>query len=51
MIRGWFTGVGLPDYFSAAHGIEDPYNARKIVNGLDQAGLIEGYYHQFHAAL
>jgi putative chitinase len=51
MIRGWFTGVGLPDYFSASHDVSDPYNARKIVNGLDQAALIEDYYYQFRKAL
>jgi hypothetical protein len=49
MIYGWFTGVGLPDYFNVE--IEDPYNARKIVNGLDKAELIKGYYAQFKAAL
>jgi putative chitinase len=49
MIHGWFTGVGLPKYFSAS--IEDPVNARKIVNGLDKADLIAGYYKKFKPAL
>jgi predicted chitinase len=49
MIDGWFTGVGLPDYFDA--DTEDPVNARKIVNGLDKADLIAGYYASFKEAL
>ena len=49
MINGWFTGVGLPKYFNET--VEDPYNARKIVNALDKAELIAGYYHKFKAAL
>lgn len=51
MLFGWFTGVGLPKYFDAAKDIEDAYNARKIVNALDKAATIEGYYRKFHAAL
>jgi hypothetical protein len=51
MIYGWFTGVGLPKYFDADKGIEDPYNARKIVNALDKADTIKGYYQKFKAAL
>jgi putative chitinase len=51
MIGGWFTGVGLPQYFDAAEGVEDAYNARKIVNALDKASTIEGYYGKFKAAL
>ena len=43
-IDGWFTGVGLPQYFNAAKGIEDPYNARRVINGTDKADLIAGYY-------
>jgi putative chitinase len=49
MKEGWFTGVGLPDFFNADE--EDPYNARKIVNGLDQADKIVGYYWEFKKAL
>jgi putative chitinase len=49
MIDGWFTGVGLPQFFNLT--TEDPVNARKIVNGLDQADLIAGYYASFKAAL
>jgi putative chitinase len=49
MINSWFTGAGLPDYFNA--DTEDPINARKIVNGLDKADLIAGYYWDFKKAL
>ena len=48
-INGWFTGVGLPQYFDA--DTEDPVNARKVINGLDKADLIAGYYRDFKAAL
>ena len=48
-INGWFTGVGLPQYFDA--DTEDPVNARKVINGLDKADLIAGYYRSFKAAL
>jgi predicted chitinase len=49
LIEGWFTGLGLPAFFN--DDTEDPYNARKCVNGLDRADLIEGYYHSFREAL
>jgi putative chitinase len=49
MAEGWFTGKKLSDYFR--HGLTDPYNARRIVNGLDRASDIAGYYHKFLAAL
>jgi putative chitinase len=48
-INGWFTGVGLPKYFDA--DTEDPVNARKVINGLDKADVIAGYYWKFKAAL
>jgi hypothetical protein len=51
MIGGWFTGVGLPKFFDHAKKIEDAYNARKIVNALDKAETIKGYYTKFKAAL
>ena len=51
MIYGWFTGVGLPKYFSKSRGVEDPVNARRIVNGTDQAQKIAGYYSKFKNAL
>lgn len=49
MIEGWFTGKKLSDYFKP--GLSDPYNARRIINGLDKASDIAGYYHKFLAAL
>jgi putative chitinase len=51
MVYGWFTGVGLPKYLSKSKGIEDPVNARRIVNGTDQASKIAGYYWSFKKAL
>jgi hypothetical protein len=51
MIGGWYTGVGLPKFFDHAKQIEDPYNARKIVNALDKAETIKGYYGKFKTAL
>lgn len=49
MINGMFTGKRLGDYFTADK--TDPVNARKIVNGLDAAGKIKGYYELFYGAL
>jgi len=48
-IYGWFTGVGLPQYFN--EDTEDPYNARRVINGTDKADLIAGYYWPFKKAL
>ena len=47
--RGDFTGVSLENYFNLYK--EDPFNARKIINGLDCAMLIEEYYGKFLSAL
>jgi putative chitinase len=49
MVNGWFTGVGLPKYFNGT--TEDSVNARKIINGLDKADTISGYYKKFKTAL
>lgn len=49
MVDGWFTGRRLAHYFSDT--AEDWINARRIVNGLDRAGVIAGYARQFHEAL
>jgi putative chitinase len=51
MVYGWFTGVGLPKYLSKSKNIEDPVNARRIVNGTDKASTIAGYYWKFKNAL
>lgn len=49
MLNGYFTGKRLADYFNEKSN--DAFNARKIINGLDAAKLIEGYYHVFYKAL
>lgn len=41
MKRGVFTGVGLEDYISGNQ--VDFFNARRIINGTDEAPLIETY--------
>jgi hypothetical protein len=46
---GDFTGRCLEQYFNDK--TEDPVNARKIINGLDKANLIAGYYQTFKTAL
>ncbi len=47
--RGDFTGVSLETYFNSTKS--DPINARRIINGLDRAELIAGYYYKFLEAL
>lgn len=49
MTEGWFTGRKLSHYFNDK--ITDPINARKIINGLDCATTIKGYYDKFYDAL
>jgi putative chitinase len=49
MQHGIFTGVGLGKYFSAT--ADDPFNARRIINGTDSAGPIATIYQAFLAAL
>jgi putative chitinase len=49
MAEGWFTGVGLGDYFNDT--VDDPVNARRIINGNDKDELIAGYHQTFLAAL
>lgn len=44
MYHGLYTGVGLTKYFGDN---ADPYNARRIINGLDQADTIVGFYKEF----
>jgi predicted chitinase len=43
MQKGMFTGRKLADYFNSTNP-PDALNARKIINGLDKAELISGYY-------
>lgn len=49
MVQGWFTGKALDDYFNDA--VDDPYNARRIINGTDCADQIKGYHKAFLSAL
>lgn len=49
MIDGVFTGKKLADFFNAK--ATDWVNARKIINGLDQAGPIAGMAKMFYADL
>jgi putative chitinase len=49
MVEGWFTGKKLGDYFS--HPPADPINARRIINGTDNANTIAHIYSQFQTAI
>lgn len=49
MQDGWFTGVKLRTY-ERPQGY-DFYNARRIINGLDDASLIAGYARTFRKCL
>lgn len=49
MHQGWFTGKKLDDFIKGKE--KDYVNARKIVNGLDRAGLIAGYASNFEQIL
>lgn len=50
MIEGTYTGRKLADY-GPINGSFDAYNARRIINGLDKAELIKGYYETFNLAI
>ena len=47
--KGWFTGAKLGQFFNSEE--DNPYDARTIINGHDDAKLIEGYHDQFLEAL
>jgi len=47
--RGDFTGLSLENYFNTQR--DDPFGARRIVNGLDNARTIAGYYYKFLDAI
>lgn len=49
MSKGLFTGKKLQDYFNDKD--YDFYNARRIINGLDRAGLVQSYAEKFWAVL
>lgn len=49
MSNGLYTGKKLRHYFSPDRN--DPVNARKIINGLDCANLIEVLYNKFYNSI
>lgn len=49
MDEGWFTGRNLRTYINA--GRKDYVNARRVVNGLDKAGLIARHARKIEAAI
>lgn len=53
MEEGWFTGKSLTSYlFDGKAGTLDQFfNCRKIINGVDRANLIAGYALDFQTAL
>lgn len=49
MVKGTFTGRKLSEFFNV--NVEDPMNARRVVNWIDQAELIATYYKNILTAL
>ena len=49
MIRGVFTGKSLGHYFNET--VDDPVNARRIINGTDKAKLFAGYHYKILVTL
>jgi hypothetical protein len=49
MSKGIFTGKKLSDYFNDEH--HDFYHARKIINGMDRASLVQSYAEKFFDVL
>ncbi|WP_019906110.1 hypothetical protein [Methylobacterium sp. 77] len=49
MQEGWFTGCKLSDHFGPTKSV--PVAARAIINGMDKASTIAGYFRDFQAAL
>jgi len=47
--RGDFTGLALEDFFNNVW--DDAVQARRVINGLDEASRIAGYYRLFLNAL
>jgi putative chitinase len=46
---GHFTGKKFGDYFNAT--LQDAFNARRIINRLDMAERIKGYWEEFYGAI
>lgn len=42
MFSGGYTGHKLLDYFNAKN--DDPFNARRVINGVESAGKVNGYH-------
>jgi len=49
MMEGWYTGRHLGEFFNAER--EDWRNARRVINGVDQADRIAEYARLYYAAL
>ena len=49
MRDGWFTSKKLSQYFNDS--TNDPYNARRIINGTDRAADIQAYHKEFLHAI
>lgn len=49
MQKGYYTGKKLNQYFNET--TEDPFHARRIINGLDCAEKIADYYEKFKESL
>jgi len=49
MEHGWFTGKALGEYFNDT--VDDPVNARRIINGTDKASEIAEYHDEFLEAI
>ncbi|MBV5326375.1 MAG: hypothetical protein JZU65_01870 [Chlorobium sp.] len=49
MRQGTFTGRKFADYFNPQK--EDWLNARRIINGIDKANLIEGYGKRYYGGI
>lgn len=49
MFNGWFTGKSLDDYFNEE--VDDPYNARRVINGTDRAQDLADYHELFLEAI
>lgn len=51
MLEGWFTGFRLEQFFPLGSNKANWRGARKIINGLDKAGLIADYAMKFYDLL
>jgi predicted chitinase len=49
MLEGLYTGRKLADYFNDTK--DDPYQARRIINGVESATTVKGHHTKFLAAL